>query len=234
MKIQKKIYKSQRAIGIVPRFKSQLGSYTSEVMSMASKRDSVDQKVEENEIDNLLLLNKNDVMHPKSKMRGSTDRNNYTHTLNENVKLPTIKSALRGYGSARAMPIDHSRSRRSNEMSPNINQTNLAYNISHGESEAYQQKRYDMEQMRLGSKSTLIKLNRERSGHRPLNPNRLSQAQLSAGGLIQTAQSISLSKLVPAKNQSSENSIFASGQMGFGIKDNKELFKGASLFEHAS
>ena len=43
------------------------------------------------------------------------------------------------------MPIDHSRSRRSNEMSPNINQTNLAYNISHGESEAYQQKRYDME-----------------------------------------------------------------------------------------
>jgi len=101
-------------------------------MSVVSKRDSVDYKVEENEIDNLLLLNKNDVMHPKSKMRGSTDRNN--------VKLPTIKSALRGYGSARAMPIDHSRSRRSNEMSPN-----MAYNISHGESEAYQQKRYDME-----------------------------------------------------------------------------------------
>jgi len=43
-------------------------------MSVASKRDSVDYKVEENEIDNLLLLNKNDVMHPKSKMRGSTDR----------------------------------------------------------------------------------------------------------------------------------------------------------------
>ena len=79
-------------------------------MSVVSKRDSVDYKVEENEIDNLLLLNKNDVMHPKSKMRGSTDRNN--------VKLPTIKSALRGYGSARAMPIDHARSRRSTEMSP--------------------------------------------------------------------------------------------------------------------
>ena len=130
-------------------------------MSVASKRDSVDYKVEENEIDNLLLLNKNDVMHPKSKMRGSTDRNN--------VKLPTIKSALRGYGSARGMLVDQSYSKRSYEMSPN-----MAYNISHGESEAYQQKRYDMEQMRLGSKSTLIKLNRDRSGHRPLNPNRLS------------------------------------------------------------
>lgn len=105
MKIQKKIYKSQRAIGIVPRFKSQLGGYTSEVMSVASKRDSVDYKVEENEIDNLLLLNKNDVMHPKSKMRGSTDRN-YQKRGAGNVKLPTIKSALRGYGSARGMLVD--------------------------------------------------------------------------------------------------------------------------------
>jgi hypothetical protein len=101
-------------------------------MSLASKRDSVDFKGDENEIDNLLLVNKNDVMHPKSEMRGSTDRND--------VKLPTIKSALRGNGSARGMLIDQSYSRRSYEMSQN-----KAYNISHGESEAYQQKRYDLE-----------------------------------------------------------------------------------------
>lgn len=106
-------------------------------MSVASKRDSVDYKVEENEIDDLLLLNKNDVMHPKSKMRGSTDRNGRSRS---NVKLPTIKSALRGYGSTRGMLIDQSYSKRSYEMSPN-----MAYNISHGESEAYQQKRYDIE-----------------------------------------------------------------------------------------
>ena len=108
-------------------------------MSLASKRDSVDYKGKENEIDNLLLLNKNDAMHPKSKMRGNTDRS-HKHSELMTVKLPTIKSALRGNGSARGMLIDQSYSKRSDEMSPN-----KAYNISHGESEAYQQKRYDLE-----------------------------------------------------------------------------------------